>query len=89
MIVPTKVKGGVSGGGGGAATVRVGSGAAGAAGVGGRRDTEKSGRSLVADSFEIGMAHKGLPAVEVCDAGGVPRSGAAGPLKSVSIAARD
>ena len=64
MIVPTKVKGGVSGAGGCTATVGVGAGAAATVGVRGRRDAEKSGRSRVAESFEMGMAHKGFPVVE-------------------------
>lgn len=64
MIVPTKVKGGLSGAGGCTATVGVGAGAAATVGVRGRRDAEKSGRSRVAESFEMGMAHKGFPVVE-------------------------
>ncbi len=64
MIVPTKVKGGVSGARGSTAAVGGDAGAAATVGVRGRRDAEKSGRSRVAESFEMGMAHKGFPVVE-------------------------
>src|ERR1700722_20250297 len=92
-MVPTRVKGGVSGAGACAATVDVGAGAAGDAGVGGRRDTENSGRSRVAESFEAGMAHKGLPAGEGSAIGDPPSGGtaslASGTTVSVPIAARE
>ena len=73
MIVPTRVKGGASC----VLTTAVGGGGAGAAataGGGGRRDEENNGRSRVAESFEIGMAHKGLPAAGG-SAAGDPRIG--------------
>ena len=93
IIVPSKMKGGVSGAGGCAAMVGVGAGAAATVGVRGRRDAEKSGRSRVAESFEIGMAHKGFPVVESSGAGR-PASVDASPFRSgsalsVSIAASE
>ena len=92
MIVPTRVKGGVSGARSGATTVWV-SGPAGAAGILERRDAEKSGRSRVQDSFEMGMAHKGFPVTESA-ACACPVSADAPPFKSdpmvsVSIAASE
>ncbi len=93
IIVPTRVNGGVSGAGGCAAMVGVGAGAAATVGVRGRRDAEKSGRSRVAESFEMGMAHKGFPVVQSSGAG-CPASVdatpfASGPALSVSIAASE
>ncbi len=85
MIVPTKVKGGDSSGGGSSAT-GADVGAAGAAGgLGGRRDTEKSGRSLVAESFEMGMAHKGLPVVGSSTDADAPTAGAARFMSTPSV----
>src|SRR5271165_3002014 len=91
MIVPTRVKGGVSG----VLTTAVGGGGAGAAatvGVGARRDEENNGRSRVAESFEIGMAHKGLPAAGGSAAGAPASAGNSrvklGPEFSISIEAR-
>ena len=85
MMVPTKVKGGNSGGGGSSAT-GADVGAAGAAGgVGGRRDTEKSGRSLVAESFEMGMAHRGLPVAGSSTGADAPTSGAARFMSTASV----
>jgi hypothetical protein len=93
MIVPTRVKAGGAGAGGCAATVGVGSGAAAIVGVRGRRDAEKSGRSRVAESFEMGTAHKGFPVVGSLGAGR-PASVDASPFTSgralsVSIAASE
>jgi hypothetical protein len=73
--------------------VGVGPGAAATVGVRGRREAEKSGRSRVAESSEMGMAHKGFPDVE-SSGGGCPASVDAspftsGPAFSVSIAARE
>ena len=65
MTVPTSENGGFSGsagfstpggGGGGGAAATVGGG-------GGRRDAENNGRSRVAESIDIGMAHNGLPVI--------------------------
>jgi hypothetical protein len=87
MIVPTRVKGGVAGV---LTTVGVGGGGAGAAatvGVG-----ENNGLSRVAESFEIGMAHNGLPTARGSAAGAPASAGNSrvklGPEFSISIEAR-
>ena len=69
IIVPTRVNGGDSGVTGLTTAGGDGVGAAATVGVGGRRDEENNGRSRVAESFETGMAHKGLPVAGASAAG--------------------
>jgi hypothetical protein len=80
IIVPTRVKGGSSNA-TGLAAAGGGAGAAATAGDRGRRDAENNGRSRVAESFEMGMTHKGFPIVEGWE-GGDPASAGASPLPS-------
>ena len=77
IIVPTRVNGGDSGVTGLTTAGGDGVGAAATVGVGGRRDEENNGRSRVAESFETGMAHKGLPVAGASAAGGPPHPRAA------------
>jgi hypothetical protein len=91
MIVPTRVKGGNSNATGLATATGGDTGAAATAGGGGRLDAENSGRSRVAESLEMGIAHNGFPVAET-SGGGDPVSAAAslltsGFVPSVSIAA--
>src|SRR5271165_643410 len=92
IIVPTRVNGGVSGATGWTTGVGGCAGAPATVGGGGRRDEENNGRSRVAESFEIGMAHKGLPAAGGSAAGAPASAGNSrvklGPEFSISIEAR-
>jgi hypothetical protein len=98
IIVPTSVNGGGDSGATGLTTAGGGAGAAATVAGGGRRDEENNGRSRVAESFETGMAHKGLPVAGASAAGGPASAGdpasagnsrvKLGPEFSISIEAR-
>lgn len=93
IIVPIRVKGGSSNTTGLATATGGDTGAAATVGVRGRRDAENSGRSRVAESLEMGIAHNGFPVVET-SGGGAPASAGVSALTSgfalsVSIAATE